>query len=63
MYTTAFGKTCGLMQVQELGSLETPIALTNTPERRQGGRRPGGLHLARCQREGRRRPHDQSGGG
>ena len=25
-----FGKTCGLMQVQELGSLETPIALTNT---------------------------------
>lgn len=25
-----FGKTCGLMQLQELGSLETPIALTNT---------------------------------
>ena len=25
-----FGKTCGLMQVQELGCLETPIALTNT---------------------------------
>lgn len=25
-----FGKTCGLVQVEELGSLETPIALTNT---------------------------------
>lgn len=25
-----FGKTCGLMQIQELGTIETPIALTNT---------------------------------
>ena len=25
-----FGKTCGLVQVKELGCLETPIALTNT---------------------------------
>ena len=25
-----FGKTCGLVQVQELGCIETPIALTNT---------------------------------
>ena len=25
-----FGKTCGLVQVQELGCVETPIALTNT---------------------------------
>ena len=25
-----FGKTCGLVQVQEIGTLETPIALTNT---------------------------------
>ena len=25
-----FGKTCGLPQIQELGTLETPIALTNT---------------------------------
>ena len=25
-----FGKTCGLVQVAELGTLETPIALTNT---------------------------------
>lgn len=25
-----FGKTAGLMQIQELGTLETPIALTNT---------------------------------
>lgn len=25
-----FGKTCGLVQVEELGTLETPIALTNT---------------------------------
>lgn len=25
-----FGKTCGLIQIQELGTLETPIALTNT---------------------------------
>lgn len=25
-----FGKTCGLVQVQELGTIETPIALTNT---------------------------------
>lgn len=25
-----FGKTCGTVQVQELGTLETPIALTNT---------------------------------
>lgn len=25
-----FGKTCGLMQIGELGSIETPIALTNT---------------------------------
>ena len=25
-----FGKTAGLMQVQELGTLETPIALTGT---------------------------------
>ena len=26
-----FGKTAGLMQIQELGTLETPIALTNAP--------------------------------
>ena len=25
-----FGKTAGLMQIQELGTLETPIAQTNT---------------------------------
>ena len=25
-----FGKTCGLVQIDELGTLETPIALTNT---------------------------------
>lgn len=25
-----FGKSCGLVQIEELGSLETPIALTNT---------------------------------
>ena len=25
-----FGKTCGLMQIEELGVIETPIALTNT---------------------------------
>ncbi len=25
-----FGKTCGTVQIQELGTLETPIALTNT---------------------------------
>ena len=25
-----YGKTCGLVQVEELGRLETPIALTNT---------------------------------
>ena len=25
-----FGKTAGLVQIQELGTLETPIALTNT---------------------------------
>ena len=25
-----FGKSCGLIQVEELGVLETPIALTNT---------------------------------
>ncbi len=25
-----FGKTCGLVQVEELGELETPVALTNT---------------------------------
>lgn len=25
-----FGKTCGLVQVGELGCIETPIALTNT---------------------------------
>ena len=25
-----FGKTCGLLQVEELGTMETPIALTNT---------------------------------
>ena len=25
-----FGKTCGLVQIEELGTLETPIALTNT---------------------------------
>ena len=25
-----FGKTCGLPQIEELGTLETPIALTNT---------------------------------
>lgn len=25
-----FGKTCGLLQIEELGTLETPIALTNT---------------------------------
>ena len=25
-----FGKSCGLMQIDELGTLETPIILTNT---------------------------------
>ena len=25
-----FGKSCGLIQIDELGTLETPIALTNT---------------------------------
>lgn len=47
-----FGKTLGLVQVDELGSLETPIALTNTLN-------VGLVHdalvsytLERCQREG-----------
>lgn len=30
MYTTVLAKPAGLMQIQELGTIETPIALTNT---------------------------------
>lgn len=47
-----FGKTVGLLQIQELGCLETPIALTNTLN---VGLVSDGLiqyTLARCQAEG-----------
>ncbi|GAB4358638.1 MAG: hypothetical protein OHK0021_02880 [Bryobacter sp.] len=39
----AFGKLAGSTQVQELGTIETPILLTN-PRRGLGGGRPGALH-------------------
>ena len=47
-----FGKTCGLMQVQELGSLETPIALTNTLNVGKVADALVAYTLARCQGEG-----------
>ena len=39
----AFGKLAGSTQVDELGTIETPIALTNTLECRRGDRRPRAL--------------------
>ena len=40
-----FGKTTGLMQIGELGTLETPIALTNTLNVGVGSRRHGGIYV------------------
>lgn len=48
-----FGKTCGLPQIEELGTLETPIALTNTLNVGLVADAPGGIYL-KAVRGGRR---------
>lgn len=47
-----FGKTCGTVQVEELGTLETPIALTNTLCVGRVADALVGSVLDRCGREG-----------
>ena len=47
-----FGKTCGTVQVQELGSLETPIALTNTLNVGKAADAVVGYMLERCAADG-----------
>jgi len=46
-----FGKTCGTVQVNELGTLETPIALTNTLNVGKVADALVGWTLERCRRE------------
>ncbi len=48
-----FGKTAGLMQVQELGTLETPIVLTGTLNVGRMYDALVGYTIERCAREGR----------
>ena len=47
-----FGKTCGTVQVEELGTLETPVALTNTLCVGRVADALVGYALERCGREG-----------
>ena len=47
-----FGKTCGTVQLDELGSLETPIALTSTLNVGKVADGLVGLTLARCREDG-----------
>ena len=47
-----FGKTCGTVQIEELGTLETPIALTNTLCVGRVADALVGHVLDRCEREG-----------
>lgn len=47
-----FGKSCGLAQIQELGNLETPIALTNTLNVGKVSDALVDYMLRRCQAEG-----------
>ena len=47
-----FGKTQGLVQMEELGTLETPIALTNTLNI---GQVPPGAHCSAVRQSGRGR--------
>jgi len=47
-----FGKTCGTVQVQELGHIETPIALTNTLNVGKVADALVGYTLERCRRDG-----------
>ena len=47
-----FGKTCGTVQIEELGTLETPIALTNTLCVGRVADALVGHVLGRCEREG-----------
>lgn len=47
-----FGKTCGTVQVQELGTIETPIALTNTLNVGKVADALAGYTVERCRRDG-----------
>lgn len=47
-----FGKTLGLVQIQELGTIETPIALTNTLNVGRIHDAMVGYMIDRCQRDG-----------
>lgn len=47
-----FGKTLGLMQLEELGTIETPIALTNTLNVGRIHDAMVGYMIDRCQRDG-----------
>ncbi|MBQ8334325.1 MAG: P1 family peptidase [Clostridia bacterium] len=47
-----FGKTCGTVQVQELGTLETPIALTNTLNVGKAADALVGYTVEMCERDG-----------
>jgi len=48
-----FGKTAGLMQIEELGTLETPIALTNTLNVGLVHDAMVGYMIDRCRRDGK----------
>ena len=47
-----FGKTCGTVQVNELGTIETPIALTNTLNVGKTADALVGYTLEQCRRDG-----------
>ncbi len=49
-----FGKTCGTVQVQELGTLETPIALTNTLNVGKVADAIVGYMVEQCEKDGAR---------
>ena len=52
MSTMDFGKSAGLVQVEELGTLETPIALTNTLNVGKVWDALAGIVIEQCQNDG-----------
>ncbi len=56
-----FGKSAGLVQVEELGTLETPIALTNTLNVGKVWDALAGIVIEQCQNDGAGTHEHQSG--
>ena len=50
--SNGFGKSAGLVQVEELGTLETPIALTNTLNVGKVWDALAGIVIEQCQNDG-----------